>query len=80
MGILNGEIVISTEKRLDAVKHVLDSSVTEDSLIVTIFTGVGVESSEVEELVEYASSLNEELEVQVVDGKQDIYSYIVAVE
>ena len=24
--------------------------------------------------------LNEEIEVQVVDGKQDIYSYIVAVE
>ena len=80
MGILNGEIVVSTEKRIDAVKHVLDSSVNEDSLIVTIFSGLGVESSEVDELVEYATSLNSEVEVQVVDGKQDIYSYIVAVE
>ena len=80
MGILNGEIVISTEKRLDAVKHVLETSVTEESLIVTLFTGVGVDSSEVEELVEFASSLNDEIEVQVVDGKQEIYSYIVAVE
>lgn len=80
MGILNGEIVISTLKRIDAVKHVLESSVTEDSLIVTLFAGKGVPTSEVDELVEYASSLNEEIEVQVVDGKQDIYSYIVAVE
>ena len=80
MGILNGEIVISTEKRIDAVKHVLESSVTEESLIVTLFAGVGVPQSEVDELVEFASSLNEELEVQVVDGKQEIYSYIVAVE
>ena len=80
MGILNGEIVISTEKRIDAVKHVLETSVTEDSLIVTLFTGVGVPKSEVDELVEFATSLNEEVEVQVVDGKQEIYSYIVAVE
>ena len=80
MGILNGEIVISTLNRIDAVKHVLESSVTEESLIVTLFAGKGVPTSEVDELVEYATSLNEEIEVQVVDGKQDIYSYIVAVE
>ena len=80
MGILNGEIVISTLNRIDAVKHVLESSVTEDSLIVTLFAGKGVPTSEVDELVEYATSLNEEIEVQVADGKQDIYSYIVAVE
>ncbi len=80
MGILNGEIVVSTKNRLDAVKYVLSSSVTEDSLIVTLFTGVGVASDEVEELVEFTNSLSEEIEVQVVDGKQEIYSYIVAVE
>lgn len=80
MGILNGEIVISTLNRIDAVKHVLESSVTEESLIITLFAGKGVPTSEVDELVEYATSLNEEIEVQVVDGKQDIYSYIVAVE
>ena len=80
MGILNGEIVISTEKRVDAVKHVLQQSVTEDTLIVTIFSGAGVKEEEVNELVEYANELNSDVEVQVVDGKQDIYSYIVAVE
>ena len=80
MGILNGEIVISTEKRVDAVKHVLQSSVSEDTLIVTIFSGKGVSEDEVNELVEYTNELNSDVEVQVVDGKQEIYSYIVAVE
>ena len=80
MGILNGEIIVSTEARLDASKKVLESSITEDSLIVTIFVGLGVDEAEVAELSEYAQSLNEEIEVQVVDGKQDIYSYIIAVE
>ena len=80
MGILNGEIVISTEKRIDAVKHVLSSSVDESTLIVTLFSGVGVSKEEVDELVEFTNSLNSDVEVQVVDGKQEIYSYIVAVE
>ena len=80
MGILNGEIIISTEARLDASKKVLEDSITEDSLIVTIFVGTGVDETEVAELEEYAQSLNEEVEVQIVDGKQDIYSYIIAVE
>ena len=80
MGILNGSINISTEKRVDAVKDILNKSVNEDSLIVTIFYGLTVEEDEVEEIVEYATSLNSELEVQVINGKQDIYSYIVAVE
>ena len=80
MGILNGEIIVSTEKRIDAVKNVLETSVTEDTLIVTIFTGVGVAEDEVNELTEYVETLNSDVEVQVVDGKQEIYSYIVAVE
>ena len=80
MGILNGSINISPEKRIDAVKDILNKSGTEDSLIVTIFYGLNVEEDEVEEIVEYATSLNSELEVSVINGKQDIYSYIVAVE
>jgi dihydroxyacetone kinase-like predicted kinase len=80
MGILAGEIVISTEKRLDAVKHILEQSINEDSLIVTIFYGLNVDPSEVDEIVEYATSINSEVDVQVIDGKQDIYSYIVTVE
>lgn len=80
MGILNGEIIISTEQRLDAAKEVLNKSVTEDTLIVTLFIGTGVEQAEVDELAEYAKSLNEEIDVQLVEGKQDIYSYIIAVE
>ena len=80
MGILNGEIIISTEQRINAAKEVLEKSVTEDTLIVTIFVGLGVEQDEVDELTEFAQSLNEEIDVQLVEGKQDIYSYIIAVE
>ena len=80
MGILAGEITISTLERIDAAKHILDKSVDEESLIVTIFSGLNVDPEEVEAIAEYAQSLNEEIDVQVIDGKQDIYSYIITVE
>lgn len=80
MSILNGEIINSTEKRLDAAKKLLDASIDETTVIVTFFYGLNVLKEEVDELAEYATSLNEEIEIQIVDGKQDIYSYIIAVE
>ena len=80
MGILNDEIIISTPERADAVKDVLEKSIDEETQIITFFYGLGVEVDEVNELVEYAQSLNEDAEVTVINGQQDIYSYIISVE
>ena len=80
MGILGGNITISTLERIDAAKHILDETIDEETLIVTIFSGLNVDPEEVEALEEYAQSLNPEVDVQVIDGKQDIYSYIITVE
>ena len=80
MGICNGEIVVSVKERLDATKILLDKCVNEDSSIVTIFRGVGTPDEEIEELKEHCTELNEDVEVEVIDGNQDIYSYIIAVE
>lgn len=80
MGICNGEIVVSVKERLDATKILLDKCVNEDSSIVTIFRGVGTPNEEIEELKEHCTELNEDVEVEVIDGNQDIYSYIIAVE
>lgn len=58
----------------------MDKCVNEDSSIVTIFRGVGTPDEEIEELKEHCTELNEDVEVEVIDGNQDIYSYIIAVE
>ena len=80
MGILNDEIIVSTPERTDAVKHLLEKSIDEETQIITFFYGLGVEEDEVEMLVEYAQSLNEEAEITVINGQQDIYSYIISIE
>ncbi len=80
MGICNGEIVVSVLERIEATKEVLSQLITEDSAIATIFYGNNIDESEALELSAYCESINEDLECVVIEGNQDIYSYIIAVE
>lgn len=80
MGICNGDIIVSIKSRVDATKELLKKSISDESSIVTIFVGNGVEEDEVSELSDYVAELNEDVEVEVIEGNQEIYSYIIAVE
>lgn len=80
MGICNGEIVVSVKERLEAGKSLLEKCIDEDSSIVTIFCGSGTQEDEVKALSSYCEELNEDVEVEIIEGNQDIYSYIISVE
>ena len=80
MGILDGKIIVSLKDRIEATKKLLSSCVNEESSVVTIFVGTGVEESEKEELSNYVSEINEDVECEIIDGNQEIYSYIICVE
>jgi len=80
MGIANGKIVISTKERKDALKSLLGDCINEESHMVTFFYGKDVKDDEVSELETIATSINPNVDVEIIDGKQDIYSYIIAVE
>ncbi len=80
MGIANGKIVISTKERKDALKSLLGDCINEDSHMVTFFYGKDVKEDEVSELENIATAINPNVDVEIIDGKQEIYSYIIAVE
>lgn len=80
IGITKGNIVVSIPNRLDAIKGLLDKIVKNTSEIVTLFYGIDVEESEVNEVKLYVQTINEDAEVEIIEGKQEIYAYIVAVE
>ena len=80
MGIANGEIIASTEDRLSAVCKLMEELVNEDSEIVTVMFGEGVDEKELEKLMLSIDSHYPDVEVEVIEGNQDIYSYILAVE
>lgn len=80
IGISSGEIKFSEKTKLEATKKLVDLLVDEESEITTIFYGLDSSLEEVEELVSYIKEVSPDIEVELIDGKQDIYSYILAVE
>ncbi|CVM85731.1 DAK2 domain-containing protein [Bacillus altitudinis] len=80
MGLYNGKITLTAKNQLDAAKELLTQMVTEDDEIVTIIKGEDASSDEMEALKAYIEDTFEDVEVEVHDGKQPLYSYILAVE
>ena len=80
MGIVNNKIAISTADKDEALKQLLEALIDEESQIVTFFCGVDVPKEKHAELEELCVAINEDVEVEIIDGKQEVYSYIIAVE
>ena len=80
MGISNGEIVVSTAKKEDALKDLLSKIITDESAVVTLFCGKDVTEEEMDKAEKMCLEVNPEIDVELIEGKQDIYSYIIAVE
>jgi dihydroxyacetone kinase-like predicted kinase len=80
IGIYNNKIAVSTNTRLKTTKNLLKQMITDEAEIVTIFFGQDVSEKEVEKIAEYIENIAPDVDVDIIDGKQDIYSYIIAVE
>ena len=80
MSLSGKKIFSSTKERIDAIKSLIDGLIDRDSEIVTLFYGADVDEEEVNTVTEHINEIDEEIEIEVIEGKQDIYSYIVSVE
>ncbi|MEC1256728.1 DAK2 domain-containing protein [Bacillus subtilis] len=80
MGILNGTIIGTSENQLSAAKMLLSEMIGEDDEIVTILYGEDASQEEAEQLEAFLSEKYEEIEVEIHNGKQPLYSYIVSAE
>ena len=80
MAIAEKKIVASSGSSLEAAKRLVDALVDADDEIITILTGEGSSAEDVEALSAYIESKNDEIEIEVHDGKQPLYSYIFSVE
>ncbi|MEW4326054.1 DAK2 domain-containing protein [Rossellomorea marisflavi] len=80
MGIDEGKIVIAERDLKKAATGLLEQMLDEDSEILTIIYGEDVSEGDVESLQEYIEQKYGEVEVEVHNGKQPLYSYIFSVE
>jgi dihydroxyacetone kinase-like predicted kinase len=80
ISILDGKIVSSNKRRLDAVKGLLKAKDISDKDIITIIYGEGVNQKEINEVVKHIERNYSNLEVEVIEGNQEVYSYILVIE
>ncbi|MEG0452619.1 MAG: DAK2 domain-containing protein [Coprobacillus sp.] len=79
MALCEKDITACVPNKLDALKETLSGLVDDDSEIITLIYGEDVTAEEVEEIEEYIAE-NYDAELECVDGKQPVYSFIVGVE
>ena len=80
IGILDKDIIVSVPERFESACALVDKMIDEDSEIVTILYGEGVDEDEADELAEYIENNYDDVEVTIFDGQQPVYSYIISVE
>ena len=80
MGIADGKIVGATVTRIDAATLLLQKILSEDDEILTIIIGEDATLEEAEALASKAQEILPDIEVELHEGNQPIYSYIFAVE
>ncbi len=80
MGLEDGKIKVLDKNKLQAAKNLLIKIIDEDSEIITILYGEDATNEEVEELVAFCEETFEDVEVEVHNGKQPLYSFIFSIE
>ncbi|WP_064093750.1 DAK2 domain-containing protein [Rossellomorea aquimaris] len=80
MGISEGKIVVAENDRQQTAKTLLEKMLDEDAEILTILYGEDVSEEDVSSLRDYIEEQYEDLEVEVHNGKQPLYSYIFSIE
>lgn len=80
IGICNNKIVTVHKRRTEATRDLLKNAINDDKEIITIIYGSDVTEREVNELVRYIEKNYSNLEVDVIEGNQEVYSYILAIE
>lgn len=80
MGISEGKIVVS-DSNLDSVTEKLAKQLVDsEAEIVTILFGEDVTAADAEKLGQFIETLNGDVEVEIHEGKQPLYPFIIAVE
>ncbi|OLS42066.1 DAK2 domain-containing protein [Bacillus sp. MRMR6] len=80
MGIAEGKIVVKSKDKGQVAEELLSKMLDEDSEILTILYGEGVTEEEVNGLVQYVGENYQDVEVEIHNGKQPLYSFIFAIE
>ena len=80
MALAEGKIILSTPALKDAAEKVITDLIDEDTEIVTVIYGEDTTEQNASQLVEWIEEHYPDVEVELFNGKQALYPYIISVE
>ena len=79
IGILEKDIIVSLPDKMETTRQLLDRMLDDESEIVTLIYGEDINEEEAEEVAAYIED-KFDVEVEVNNGMQPVYSFIIGVE
>ena len=80
LGMVNGKILVSNPDMDQALNQLFKKMIAEDSEIVTIYVGEEGSQEQAQKLAEDFENQHEEIEVEIHQGDQPVYPYLMSVE
>jgi hypothetical protein len=78
--LYDGDIALVHRELDEAAKALADHMMTQGGDVVSVYYGEGVTAAMAQELADYIAQKYPSSEVEVYDGRQPLYNYILSVE
>jgi DAK2 domain fusion protein YloV len=80
MGIAEGKIIVKNKDKGKAAEDLLSKLIDDDSEILTIIYGEDVNEAEVDQLTQFVEENYKDVEIEIHNGGQPLYSFIFSIE
>ena len=80
IGIFEKEIVVDSPNKMEVLMTLLEKMVDDDSSIITILVGQDVNEEEMNQVTEKISEKFSDLDLDIRQGNQPVYSFLIGVE
>ena len=80
IGIYEKEIVVGTKDKFDAFVQLVDKMIDDESAILTVFLGEDVKREDFIPSKKIIEEKYPDLNIDIKDGKQNVYSFLISVE
>ena len=80
IGIFENDIIVDSPDKVEATKALIDAMVDEETSLLTILVGEGVSEDEQNAIQEYISEKYSDIDVDMREGGQPVYSFLIGAE
>ncbi len=80
IGIFEKDIVVGCKDKFECLLELIDKMVDDDSALLTIFLGEDVTREEVFETKKEIEKRHPDLNIDIIEGQQNVYSFLIGIE